>query len=272
MSALASTGIGSASVCVGGLTVTLRSADARYLQLVRDRYAGFSGDWPAADCEFAVDITEPRSSAAAEDDVRVTCEKGRWIIGRGDFDAEFDTRSRRGRIRQSVNPYALDTLLRIVHTLVLADTGEGFLLHAASAVRGGRAFCFAGVSGAGKTTITRLAPRDVTLLTDEISYVRRVAGRHSAFGTPFAGELGVPGENVEAPLAAVYLLSHGPANRIQPVPPVEAAEALLRNILFFARDPALVGRVFDAACEVAEAVPVYRLSFVPDARVWESIA
>jgi hypothetical protein len=45
-------------------------------------------------------------------------------------------------------------------------------VHAASAVRNGRAFVFAGISGTGKTTISRLAPPDVTLLTDEISYVR----------------------------------------------------------------------------------------------------
>ena len=63
-------------------------------------------------------------------------------------------------------------MLRIVHTLVLARQG-GFLLHSASAIRNGKAFLFAGVSEAGKTTISRLAPPDATLLTDEISYVRK---------------------------------------------------------------------------------------------------
>jgi len=263
------TAAGSVSVGIGGLTVRLLCADARFLRLVRNRYAGFTGDWAHADCEFTVDVTTPRLASAESDDLRVEFDAGRWVITRGDFRAEFDSFTRRGRIRQALNPYAIDSILRIVHTLVLAESGEGFLLHSASAVRGGRAFCFAGVSGAGKTTITRLAPPDVTLLTDEISYVRRQSGTYWAFGTPFAGELGVPGDNVKAPLAAVYLLSHAPANRIEPVAPAEAAEALLRNILFFAADHGLVGRVFSAACDAAEAVPVRRLAFVPDARVWE---
>ena len=98
--------------------------------------------------------------------------RGRWTIDRGDFHAECDLAAGRGRVRQSENPYAIDSLLRVLHTLVLAREG-GFLVHAASAVRGGRAFLFAGVSGAGKTTISRLAPPDATLLTDEISYLRR---------------------------------------------------------------------------------------------------
>ena len=104
--------------------------------------------------------------------MRVYRREGLWRIERGDFRAELDTRERRGRIRQTANPYSIDTLLRIVHTLALAPQG-GLLLHAASVVRRGRALVFAGASGAGKTTLSRLAPNGTAVLTDEVSYVRR---------------------------------------------------------------------------------------------------
>jgi len=71
-------------------------------------------------------------------------------------------RTGRGRVRQNANPYSLDSVLRILHSLILAERG-GFLLHAASAICNGRAYLFSGVSGAGKTTMTRLAPPDITL-------------------------------------------------------------------------------------------------------------
>lgn len=87
-------------------------------------------------------------------------------------------------------------------------------------------------SEAGKTTISRLAPRDVTLLTDEISYGRRSDEGYVAFGTPFTGELAKLGENVSAPVAALYLLAKGSGNRIEPIAPGEAARSLLRNLLF----------------------------------------
>jgi hypothetical protein len=168
------------------------------------------------------------------------------------------------------NPYSIDAVLRIVHTLVLAGEG-GFLVHASSAIRNGRAFVFAGVSGAGKTTISRLAPPDANVLTDEISYLRRESDGYVAYGTPFAGELGRAGDNLKAPLAALYLLAQGPENRIDEVSPAEAARGLLTNVLFFAKDVDLVQAVFRSALEFAERVPVRRLTFVPDARVWQLI-
>ena len=143
--------------------------------------------------------------------------------------------------------------------------------HSASAIRNGKAFLFAGVSEAGKTTISRLAPRDVTLLTDEISYVRKKDAGYVAYGTPFTGELAKLGENVSASIAALYLLAKGQENRIDPISAGEAARSLLANLLFFAEDEELVRATFHSAFEFVSRVPVSRLTFVPDARVWGMI-
>jgi len=89
--------------------------------------------------------------------------------------------------------------------------------------------------------------------------------------SPHAGELLRAGENVSAPIAALYLLEKGPANRIEPVSTSEATQRIMRNILFFAEEPDLVCRVFEAACEFVARIPVYRLTFFPDERVWELI-
>jgi hypothetical protein len=144
-------------------------------------------------------------------------------------------------------------------------------LHAASAVRNGKAFIFAGVSGAGKTTISRLAPPDADVLSDEISYVRKEAGGYYAYGTPFAGELARVGANLRAPLDTVYLLTQGTENRAEPMGKAEAARGILTNILFFAADAELVLAVFLSALELVERVPVRRLTFRPDAGIWELI-
>src|SRR5208283_4187407 len=182
----------------------------------------------------------------------------------------WNPEERRGQVFQTANPYSIDSVLRIVHTLMLAPEG-GFLLHASSAVRNGKAFLFSGVSEAGKTTMARLAPADVTVLTDEMSYVRRVDGKYFAYGTPFAGELGAPGKNISAPIAAVYLLKKAQENRIDEIDPAVAIQRILRNILFFAHQAELVRQVFEAACAFVAVAPVYELSFFPDQRVWELI-
>ena len=257
------------AVEVGGLAVLLHTLDPDFARMLRERYQGFVNPSAQPSIEFDVDLVGP-SGTDPEEDVQVQFQSGRWSFRRGDFRADWDPGSGRGHIRQLPNPYSVDSLLRIVHSIVLAKEG-GFLLHAASIVRGGRAFLFSGISGAGKTTMSRLAPPDVRLLTDEVSYIRLLAEGYCAFGTPFAGELARVGENVAAPIAAVYLLAKGPENRVDPLSRSEVIRLLLRNVLFFAQQPDLVPRIFDAACAFAARVPVQRLTFFPDQRVWEMI-
>jgi hypothetical protein len=256
---------------IGGLPIRLSADDPGFIDLLNNRYAGFVVNSHPPRFEFQIDLIPSKLIGAdSDEDVRVHWTSGKWIFDRGDFHAEWDPRIRRGKVCQTANPYSIDCVLRIVHTLLLANDG-GFLLHAAGAVRNGRAFLFSGISGAGKTTIASLAPRDVALLTDEISYVVRKSGGYFAFGTPFAGELARVGENLCAPIAEVFLLAQGSENKIEPLDAATAAHTLLRNTLFFAEDPSLVNAVFQSVCEFVRQVPVRRLTFLPSAKVWELI-
>jgi hypothetical protein len=256
-----------ACVEIGGIPIGLSTCDDGFLDLLRHRYDGFLSDSrPEFELEF--DLTRP--VPVSDDDVRVRREGDEWLFERGDFRARWNLRTGRGSVRQNANPYSLDSVLRILHSLIIAERG-GFLLHAASAISDGRAYLFSGVSGAGKTTMTRLAPADITLLTDEISYLRPSAAGYSAFGTPFAGELAKAGENCTAPVAALFFLEQGPENRVDELPPAEAVRRLMRNILFFAEDQGLVEKLLATACDFVSRVPIRRLTFYPDARVWDLV-
>ncbi len=254
---------------IGGIPIALQTTDPGFVSILKGRYGSYMKANASPDFTFRVDLIPP-DSFNPDDDAEVWFEDGQWRLERGDFRATWSQENRQGLIRQTAIPYSIDSVLRITHTLLLARTG-GFLLHASSAVRDGKAFLFSGLSEAGKTTIARLAPPDVALLTDEASYVRRVDDQYIAYGTPFAGELGEPGKNISAPIAAVYLLDKAPQNKIVRVDSAEAIRRLMRNILFFAQDPELVRMVFDSACAFVAAVPVYQLSFFPDQRVWDLI-
>ena len=261
---------GLVTIQIGGAAIGLHTDNPAFRGLIESRYASFIASPARPDLEFDIELSDTDSLVSADDDVHVTRAGDTWELRRGDFHATWNIQSARGRVRQSNNPYAIDSVLRIVHSILLASRG-GFLLHAASAIRDGHAFLFAGVSGAGKTTISRLAPVDATLLTDEISYVRYHDGKFEACGTPFAGELARAGENSSAPVKTLFFLEQAPQNRIEPVNPADAVRLLLRNVLFFAEDADLVRHLFASACKFAEEVPIRRLCFVPDQRVWEVI-
>jgi hypothetical protein len=256
-----------ACVEIGGIPIALSTTDQRFLDLCCQRYEGFLSP-SSPDFELDFDLISP--SPSPDDDVRVRREGHEWLLQRGDFQARWDSTTGRGKVRQNSNPYSLDSVMRILHSLILAERG-GFLLHAASAICDGRAYLFSGVSGAGKTTMTRLAPPDVTLLTDEISYLRPGSHGYSAFGTPFSGELAKAGENCSAPVACLFFLAQGPENRVDALPSAEAVRRLMRNILFFAEDRGLVEKLFATACDFVSRVPVRRLTFYPDAKVWDEI-
>jgi len=258
------------TVAIGDSPILLRCQDEEFWTIVEQRYSSFVREGAEPACVFEVEVTRPERSLSSVRELRVQNDGDAWELERGDFRVEWNSRTGRGHILQTATPYAIDTALRIVHTIVQATRG-GFLLHGASAIRNGRAFLFSGVSGAGKTTLSRLAPKDAILLTDEISYITRGANGYRACGTPFAGELARPGENAAAPVERLYFLAKGPENGIAPIEAGEALRLLLRNILFFADDPELVKMVFRSANDFLGKVPAYRLTFYPDGRVWDLI-
>lgn len=275
MNAVAKDPQGTLDIGVGGLWVRLRTGSPAFAAEMSGRFDGFLGQAARPDHIFDVELVPyPQEDEAGvdahADQVRVTRDGPLWQVQRGDFFAQWDPRLRHGHARMVPSPYSLDSVIRILHTLILAEQG-GMLMHASSVAWGGRAFVFTGVSGAGKTTISRLCPPDAHILTDEMSFLRPGDGGYRAHGTPFSGELGRPGENLSAPLAAVFLLAQGSHNRIDVLTPAEAVRALMANILYFARDDALTTRVFDNAIALAGRVPVRRLTFLPDARVWDLI-
>jgi hypothetical protein len=254
---------------IGGIAIALQTIDAEMARVLENRYGAYVAPGVTPDFVFRIQLISP-DVFDPEADAEVWLQGNEWHLARGDFKAEWNPVTCQGIIRQTVNPYSIDSVLRIVHTLLLAREG-GFLLHASSAVRNGRSFLFSGLSEAGKTTMARLAPSDVALLTDEASYVRKVDASYRAFGTPFAGEMGEPGKNISAPIAGLYFLKKALKNQIEPMDTAQAVRRLMRNILFFAEDKHLVQMVFESACAFVAAIPVYELSFLPDQRVWELI-
>jgi hypothetical protein len=165
------------------------------------------------------------------------------------------------------NQYALDSMIRVFLTWKLLNH-NGFLLHAATVIRNGKAYIFTGRSGAGKSTVASLSPEG-SVLTDEISLLRRENGVWRAYGTPFWGEFRAAGSNTSAPVAGIVRLLQATENRVQALRPVAILRALLPNVLFFSAEAAANRRLLDILSEAAEEVPGYNLAFRKNASFWE---
>jgi hypothetical protein len=175
--------------------------------------------------------------------------------------------SRTARFTGVNTEYDLDSLLRILLSVLLVER-RGCLLHAATVVRGGKAYVFMGRSGAGKSTVASLAPAG-SVLTDEISLLRCDEGTWRAYGTPFWGEFRADGQNRAAPLAGILALAQAPRNRVQRIPPRQALAGLLGNTLFFAPGREPRERLLGILAGLLQSVPVYRLEFRKEPSFWE---
>ena len=83
--------------------------------------------------------------------------------------------------------------------------------------------------------------------------------------------MGDVGESISAPVAALFRLDWGSDNRRERLDRMATVRTLMRNILFFADDRDLTGKLLETACDFAGSVDAFRLAFAPDWRVWDAI-
>lgn len=165
--------------------------------------------------------------------------------------------------------YAFDSLLRIFLSWSLLPRA-GFLLHAATVIREGRAYVFTGRFGAGKSTVASLSPEG-SVLTDEISLLSCEDGVWRAHGTPFGGEFRAAGSNTSAPVAGIFSLVQARNHRAQPMRPAAALRTQLSNVLFFSSDAAATRRLLELLAQAAGSVSFHRLEFQKNSGLREAI-
>ena len=156
-----------------------------------------------------------------------------------------------------------NTLAQVLIVHLLAQ-GRGILLHAFALEDGGAGRLLAGVSGAGKTTMSGLwsAVPGVNMLSDDRVIVRRKNGRFWIYGTPWCGEgrVASPGSG---PLEQVFVLRHASENQADQLDPALAMQQLLvRAFVTFWDAP---GMAFSLSFldDLCRSVPCYDLGFVP---------
>lgn len=164
----------------------------------------------------------------------------------------------------------IDYALRVVYALLAVRAG-GLLFHGAGIVRCGQTFLFFGHSGSGKTTVSRLSPDD-TILNDDL--VLLLPGEHTwmVHATPFwnptqAGQP-LPGS---APLGAMLRLVQARHVGVEPMSQGQALAEVLSCVPGLASDATSSLRLLAIGTRLLQAVPAWRLLFLPDASFWRVV-
>lgn len=159
----------------------------------------------------------------------------------------------------------VENVLRPLVAMRLLARG-GLLVHSA-AVEG---FLFAGASGAGKSTIAKMAvDAGLNVWSDDLNAVVRQENGFVLAPLPFTGDLEEHQiANDTIPLRAVIALEKRADERLRAMPLAEAVSLLVRSAPYVNRDPARAALLLDRAAEVAAAVPRHVLTFRRDGDPW----
>jgi len=157
--------------------------------------------------------------------------------------------------------YPLDELVW-VHNLA---QGRGVELHACGVLdRAGRAYVFAGQSGAGKSTTAQFWQRaGFTMLSDERVVVRTDRNPPIVYGTPWHGDAEIASP-ASGPLGGVFLLRQATAHSTMRLAPPAAAAQLMSCAFLPFYDPAAVSHTVDAVERIVASTDVSILSFAAD--------
>ncbi|MEK6704165.1 MAG: hypothetical protein AABZ06_00080 [Bdellovibrionota bacterium] len=143
----------------------------------------------------------------------------------------------------------------------------GILVHSASVIfetkHGQKAFVFAGHSGAGKTTLSRLClnQKSATVLNDERIFIWKQDPNWFVSGTPWPGMLG-EATQATALLKRIFFLKKGPINRTLPLGTSSPVSMLLSEMFLPLWDEASMRGSVQLAAEISSRFPVCRLEFL----------
>jgi hypothetical protein len=184
--------------------------------------------------------------------------RGELLLARGDY----DTPER-----------ALENFVRAAVAWRAVGRG-GALVHAASAVRDGRAYLFYGESGAGKSTLSACSRRG-RIVSDDLTLVLPgdgAGGGLDVIGSPFRGtyEGGAPVLG-QFPLRAGFRLIQAPSAEVRPVARVRALAELVGNLPFVAEAFAARPDLFAGVERAFSQVPLAHLAFRKDDSFWDAI-
>ena len=270
---------------IAGMRIGLQTESAILRTVFQEKYGGFLDQGPSpVGIRFIVEQREydPRTSLHFE----LTGESSRLTFRSCACDGWFDTAEQRGEMRVVAGYPAMQdcaaNFLRYVSSYLAADQ-QKLVLHASGVyntqMRAG--YVFAGVSGAGKSTIALLSS-DLghEVLNDDLVVCGLVDGRPTVHGTPFCGDIRykraiqdwIPVSNRTCRLGGLYLIEQSAEPAVLDLPMPDQVASLLGSVLYLNHFPCRrVERVMDTLSELTARRSVQSLRFSKDPRFWDAI-
>lgn len=246
------------AIDIAGIKIKFICPSLEWVSLIRKNYSAFIV--PATQKSLDITIKTATAALSRGDEPEVVRNSDGWEIIRSDFHSSSDTGLNKTVLNIHKNKFSLNSWLRIFFTIRGLDI-PGCLLHSAGYYHNGGTYLFAGVSGRGKSTITKILGIE-NALSDELVFIHKTGKNLIASGTPFWGELAPGTSNVlQGPLRGIFFLRHDTKLSKIKISHGEVVKRILSSTLFFSKEPKLINTLLSLAEIVAQKIPCHELSF-----------
>ncbi|RKD23156.1 hypothetical protein BEP19_13135 [Ammoniphilus oxalaticus] len=256
---------------IGEHIFQIESAQEQMIQLIYQDYASFILNPPPKKVDLQARL-EPYPIGVTTTDfhVVITNRQGMIAYERSDYRITIDTSFNRAKLLV-LDAVALKHALMNLYSAFIVYQSWGLLLHSSCLEQAGKAYLFAGRSGAGKSTVAKLSqPRAV--YSDEATILKITDGAVQVLPSPFNSELAMTGRQPFCPLTAIYLLTQSSDVKTKPLNRTETLFQLIDKVFYWPHDTSETKKILHLCQQLITAVPARQLYFQKNNRFWELIS
>ncbi len=166
-----------------------------------------------------------------------------------------------GEMLQASTPEALEVLVLCRKLAEFLPDYDRILFHGSSLAIDGNGILFTAKSGTGKSTHTRLWREvfgdRVRMVNDDKPFIHIGNDQCTVYGNPWNGKHGL-GENISAPLKAIFFVTRGQENRVSPMTSRELLPLLLQQT-YTPDDMAAMQKTLPLVLKLADSVQLFKL-------------
>ena len=159
----------------------------------------------------------------------------------------------------TINPMAYP-MGALIFYYVISNAGAA-MIHASGITRNNKGYLFTGFSGAGKSTMANLWLRKgAKVINDDRLIIRKKKDKHIMYNTPMYYK----DTSKNTTLDKIFIIRHGYRNRAVRLTGAKAVSKLMAFCIQHDYNSSLINKLLIAITDIAQAIPIYELEFVPD--------
>lgn len=224
---------------------------------------------PGASSDMDVTLHEGYGEPFVNFDVASSLEDGVISFSRTDYliRASSDFHSAAVSVRDD---FALKHALMNLYSSFIVSRGWGLLVHSSCIMEGGKAYLFAGHSGAGKSTVAWLSlPRPV--LSDEATILKVEERGVTVFDSPFRSGIEEPYKGPGCELGAIQFLRQSMEIKRVRLQKTDAMMELFSKIFYWPHSPLETVKIMKLFQQLIQQIPAYELYFQKNDQFWKEI-